>query len=180
MERVVAVDAICSMICFEVGVFVNRKLYRSRTNRMIFGVCGGLGEYLDVDPTIIRVAFVVLALMSGIGILAYLVMAVLIPLQGSQAGEPKESGETIQKTVEEMKRSATELGQEVRSTFTKEEKPEKGQGWKLVGVFLIVLGGLFLWANFGPLWWPDWQRFWPLILIAAGLVLLLSPKRKHA
>lgn len=146
---------------------------------MIFGVCGGLGEYLDVDPTLIRIAFVVLALMNGIGILAYLIMAVLVPLQGSQAGEPKEGGETIQKTAEEPARSATELGQEVQPTLAKGEAPKK-RGWKLVGVFLIVAGGLFLGANFGFLWWPDWQRLWPVILIAAGLVLLLSPRRQHA
>lgn len=55
-----------------------RKLYRSMTNRMICGVCGGLGEYLNVDPTIIRL-LVVLFAFSGTGILAYIVAAIIIP-----------------------------------------------------------------------------------------------------
>ncbi len=56
-----------------------KKLTRSLDNRMIGGVCGGLGSYLDVDPTVIRLAFVLLALVGGHGILIYLVMLLLIP-----------------------------------------------------------------------------------------------------
>lgn len=57
---------------------MQKRLYRSRTDRMIGGVCGGLGEYLDIDPTLIRVIWVVVALM-GWGILAYLIMWVVVP-----------------------------------------------------------------------------------------------------
>jgi phage shock protein C len=56
-----------------------KKLTRSLNIRMIGGVCGGLGSYLDVDPTVIRLAFVLLALAGGHGILIYLVMLLLIP-----------------------------------------------------------------------------------------------------
>ncbi len=58
-----------------------KKLYRSRTDRMLAGVCGGLGEYFDVDSTVIRLLFVVLAILGGHGILAYLIALVLIPLE---------------------------------------------------------------------------------------------------
>ena len=57
-----------------------KRLYRSKTRRMLGGICGGLGDYLDVDPTIIRVVWAVLTLITvGIGILAYLVAWVIIP-----------------------------------------------------------------------------------------------------
>lgn len=58
----------------------NDRLYRSRTNRMLLGVCGGLGEYFNVDPTIPRIAFVVLGVLSlGTWLLIYLIMALIIP-----------------------------------------------------------------------------------------------------
>jgi phage shock protein C len=58
-----------------------RRLYRSRTDRMIWGVCGGLANYFDVDPTIIRVLAVVSIFITGFSILAYIIMAVIIPLE---------------------------------------------------------------------------------------------------
>jgi phage shock protein C len=58
----------------------NRKLYRSRTNRMLAGVCGGLAEYTNMDPTVVRVLFVVLAIL-GIGVVLYPVMWILVPEQ---------------------------------------------------------------------------------------------------
>ena len=56
-----------------------RRLYRSTSNRMLFGVCSGLAEYFDVDPNLMRVLFVVAALLGGPGLLAYLVIAVIVP-----------------------------------------------------------------------------------------------------
>ncbi len=62
-----------------------RRLYRSLSQRMIGGVCGGLGEYLAIDPTLIRVLFVVGALFGGHGILLYLILLILVPVEpGSQ------------------------------------------------------------------------------------------------
>lgn len=58
---------------------MNRKLYKSHTNKMICGVCGGLGEFFGIDPTIIRLVWAVLGLMGGTGIVAYLIAAVIIP-----------------------------------------------------------------------------------------------------
>ncbi len=57
---------------------MNRKLYRSNTNRMICGVCGGIGEYLNVDPTLVRLIWARVAC-SGAGVVAYLLAAVIIP-----------------------------------------------------------------------------------------------------
>ena len=57
-----------------------KRLYRSREERMISGVCGGIAEYFEVDPTIIRLAFVLLALAGGgSGFIAYIILAVVIP-----------------------------------------------------------------------------------------------------
>ncbi len=61
-----------------------KRLYRSRTERMIEGVCGGVAQYMGVDPTLVRLAFVAISLAYGSGLLIYLLAAIIIPL------EPKE------------------------------------------------------------------------------------------
>lgn len=55
-----------------------RKLYKSR-NRMLCGVCGGIGEYLNLDPTVIRLLWIIFSFVGGCGILAYIIAAIVIP-----------------------------------------------------------------------------------------------------
>lgn len=50
-----------------------------RKNKMLFGVCGGLGDYFDIDPTVVRVVFALAVLGFGVGILLYIVMAIIMP-----------------------------------------------------------------------------------------------------
>jgi len=58
---------------------MKKRLYRSRDNSMIAGVCGGLGEYFDMDPTFIRLLWIVFTLAGGSGILAYIIAWIVIP-----------------------------------------------------------------------------------------------------
>ena len=58
---------------------MNRKLYKSNQNKMIAGVCGGLGEFFDVAPTLIRLLWVIFALAAGSGLLVYIASAIIIP-----------------------------------------------------------------------------------------------------
>ncbi|MFQ5987889.1 MAG: PspC domain-containing protein [Dehalococcoidia bacterium] len=61
-----------------------KKLCRSRTDRKIWGVCGGLAKYFDIDPTTVRVIAIVSIFVTGLGIIAYIVMAIVIPLESSE------------------------------------------------------------------------------------------------
>ena len=56
-----------------------KKLYRSRENAMLAGVCGGIGEFFEIDPSLVRLAWVILGFCGGVGILAYIISAVIIP-----------------------------------------------------------------------------------------------------
>lgn len=56
-----------------------KRLYKSRNDRMIAGVCGGIGEYFDIDPTLIRILWVTLLFMAGGGLVAYLIAWIVIP-----------------------------------------------------------------------------------------------------
>lgn len=58
---------------------MQKKLYRSNTDRKLCGVCGGFAEYFDLDPTIIRLIFIFLTLFGGGGLLIYLICALVIP-----------------------------------------------------------------------------------------------------
>jgi len=58
-----------------------KRVYRSRLDRMVGGVCGGLGDYFEVDPTLIRLLFVLGTLAGGPGVIAYLILLVIVPLE---------------------------------------------------------------------------------------------------
>lgn len=60
---------------------MTKRLYRSRKERIIAGVCGGIAEYMSVDPTLIRLAAVVLIMLPGAGLLAYAILWIVIPLE---------------------------------------------------------------------------------------------------
>ena len=57
----------------------NKKLYKSSVNRTLCGVCGGIAEYFNIDPTLVRLVWVIITLMGGAGILAYIIAAIIIP-----------------------------------------------------------------------------------------------------
>lgn len=58
---------------------MNRKLYKSRDNKMVDGVCGGIAEYFDIDPTLVRLGWAMFCVLGGSGVLAYIVAAIVIP-----------------------------------------------------------------------------------------------------
>ncbi len=160
---------------------MEKKLYRSRTDRMLWGVCGGLARYFNIDPTIVRLIAVLTIFIDGLGILAYIILAIVVPLEGSKTAEPKA---TIKENVEEMKTTATDLGRQFRSGFGQEkapaeEVPRPRQGnLIIVGVILLILGVVFLMGNFNIFWWWRWGTLWPLILVAIGVLIIWSARKR--
>ena len=65
------------------GEIKMKKLYRSSTNKMVAGVCGGIGEYFNVDPTLVRLGFVALSFLAGGGLLVYILATIIIPKEGT-------------------------------------------------------------------------------------------------
>lgn len=59
----------------------NKKLYRSSTNYKLAGVCGGIGEYFNIDPTLVRLGWIVFSVAGGAGLLAYIIAAIVMPKQ---------------------------------------------------------------------------------------------------
>ena len=109
------------------------RLYRSETNRVIAGVAGGLAEYFGIDPTIVRVLFVLMSIWGGSGVLIYLLLWIIIPSESDVHEVSK--GHTA-KNVEEIKGKAKVMADEIRAKGTGEES----RMW----LGLVVLGvGLF-------------------------------------
>lgn len=134
-------------------------LYRSKTNRLIGGVCGGLGEYFAIDPTVIRIVFLLIALFGGGGILLYLILWLVIPSE-------KNKKVSVQENAEEIKEEAKDLFEKGKYYAKKDE------GRYIFGLMLAIIGVLFLLENFGIFRIEYFFKLWPLVLIiiAFGII----------
>ena len=95
---------------------MSQKLYRSEDNRMIAGVCGGLAEYLNIDPSIVRLIFVLIILYGGSGLLVYLILWIILPVKSSVDLPPTEVIEENKSEIgKEIKKSAKKFAKKVKS-----------------------------------------------------------------
>ena len=153
-----------------------KRLYRSRKNRMIAGVCGGIAEYFDIDPTLVRIIAVLTIFLDGIGLIAYIIAWILVPrnpepLAREKMGEKKGTAEKMREKAESI---AHQIGEGIRGGSGRAED-RKDSRW-IAGVILICLGLLFLARNFFV--WFSLGKLWPLILVIIGLVILAGSFRR--
>lgn len=143
------------------------RLYRSETNKIIAGVCGGLGEYFNIDPTIIRILFILFTLLHGAGLLIYIIMWVLIPTENQATTN---SNDHIKENVEEMKQRAKSFAHDLRMSKNPTNRDDSRLWWSIL---IIAVGFFFLFRNFGLFDELNLGQFWPVILIVLGLVFIL-------
>lgn len=144
---------------------MEKRLTRSKTNRMLFGVCGGIGEYFGIDPTLVRLAFVLLTLANGIGLVIYLILAIIMP-----------SGESVEVPGPYENRT--------QSTWESPRQPgergnENSDRNRLLGALLLIVGIYLLLDRlsiFRIFWWFD-ELFLPALLILGGSWLLLKHRK---
>jgi phage shock protein C len=130
-----------------------KKLYRSRKNSMIAGVCGGIAEYFDIDPTLVRLLAILIVFLGGVGVLAYIIAWIIIPENPHQQVDDKEYGHDEEEDI------------------TPEEKQDNNRHiWG--GLILIFLGLFFLLRSFFPRFFV--VSFWPIILVLIGIVLIVQ------
>ncbi|MFA5622723.1 MAG: PspC domain-containing protein [Candidatus Dojkabacteria bacterium] len=101
---------------------MQKKLYRSETDIMIGGVCGGLGEYLGIDSTIVRLIFVLILLSGGSGILAYIVLWIVLPTQSSI---DLPSDEVVNQNAKEIKKKVQKSSKGIRRSVKSDSKVKK-------------------------------------------------------
>lgn len=127
-----------------------RRLYKSRTDRMLDGVCGGVADYFGLDSTLVRLAWVLLTLVGGMGVVLYIIAMIIMPVnRGEMPAEP----------------AAPPAVRERNSKF-----------W---GILLVAIGTVWFLGNLGlPLWYRWWGMAWdvvlPVMLILAGVAFLFG------
>ncbi|MEW6569141.1 MAG: PspC domain-containing protein [Chloroflexota bacterium] len=146
---------------------MQNRLYRSRTDVMVAGVCGGLGKYLGIDSTLVRLFFVLLTLGSGAGVLIYLLLWLVVPREGAPA---ETAGDAVRSGVEEIGERARTLGTELQQGL----RGGNPRAAVLIGGALVLLGVVFLVRelNVPWMWWFDLDVLWPTLLIVAGALLV--------
>jgi len=148
-----------------------KKLYRSKTDRILWGVCGGFGEYFNLEPLIFRLIFVALTLSGGAGILFYLVLAIVIPSAPETAGHTSQRDEKLKQFVEEVGEKVRDLASEIKLT-----DKHKTDSRMFIGIFIFLVGLILLLHLLFPwqFYWLKAEIFWPVVIILIGLYLMIK------
>ena len=135
-----------------------KRLYRSEDDRIIAGVAGGIAEYFNIDPVLVRIV-TALAILSGGRVILYILLWLFVPTRATVKLSREKSFEA---NVEELGATAEKFGQQAGRAGT----------W---GILLIVLGIYFLLQNFSliPWWlWDQVWKLWPVVLVLVGIRVL--------
>ena len=140
-----------------------KKLYRSGTDHVLAGVCAGVADYFHTDPLLIRILWFMTIFLNGLGLLAYLIFMIVVPLNPDHAALPPS------------------------------EKKKNGQVGLYIGIAMVIFGLMFLSSNlmghfhywmdfpwFG--FWPfSWRFIWPVLIIAFGVwyIVYSTQKKQH-
>lgn len=128
------------------------KLYRSKANRVIGGVCGGIAEYFNIDPILIRIAWVFVTLFAGAGIIAYIVALIIVP------------DNPVQESVSSSKKNSGDFSKLLGSLL-------------IVAGGVILLKQMGVFYNFH--WWAiPWQGLFAVLLVGSGVYLIYYQKNR--
>src|SRR3970282_1587383 len=163
------------------------RLYRSRDERMVAGVAGGLAERLDLDPSLVRIIWAVLVLPTGfLALLVYVVMAIVVPeeppAEAPLAEAPAAAGESAREAPTaparpdaRVQRRAARQRRGWREARRAARGADGGKGAVILGGILVVVGALFLVRQLLPD--VDFDLLWPVALIVLGVALVLGSGR---
>lgn len=140
------------------------RLYRSKNDRKISGVCGGIAEYFRIDPTIVRLLWLISIVAYGTGLIIYIGATIIIPeREGSSPGI-------------NLRKDSDETDKSYSGTSNANFDEEKNK--KLLGYGLIVIGLIFFSKKFVAFQWLNFKFLFPALLIFAGVVILAGGFKK--
>jgi len=166
------------------------RLERSESDRFLFGVCGGLAANLEIDSVLVRFVFAIAGLATGgTAVIGYLLLAILMPSSSSKSrdgeGADEEStessqGNDISDNLEQLRREAYQAGERFKFAVTKKRTghPSAPVAKKTWGIIAVVLGALLLGSNLGWYGWFGFGEWWPILIIAGGVALLVTSQRR--
>ncbi len=147
-----------------------KRLYRSRDDRVIAGVCSGLGKYLDVDPVIIRLIWAATILLAGAGIFLYIVAWIIIPeepLKNRTTQGPEEASSDVYDSEFDQTTGAYNSEQRIKEQLEKERR-----GKLAIGVGIVIVGIVFLFSQIFS-FNISWRVIIGILLVLAGGAVLL-------
>jgi phage shock protein C len=179
---------------------MEKRLYRNDFEKVIAGVSSGVADYMEVDVTIIRLLFVLSTVfLFGTGILVYLVMWIVVPVNNDPAArfskfndyfkqqgnptvystsEPRPNPEPVE-PVQPADPFATKPNWTRPQEFKAFQKPNNDTGRTVGGLFLLVIGLYFLMNEFNIIpYWFKLHKLWPLVFVAIGLSFIMKSKRR--
>jgi phage shock protein PspC (stress-responsive transcriptional regulator) len=186
---------------------MNRRLYRSRTDSVIGGVAGGVAEYLDVDPSIVRIVWAVLAIVTGgIFLVLYVVMWIVVPEgtpgpagpyqpgpgavpgwtppEGTTAAPPADASampaadDAAAPTSDDAQTASTSSAAPAGGYAAPEHRRRGAGGGVIFGLVLVLLGAWFLIDEYVP--GLDSDLLWPIALVVIGVALLFISMRRSS
>jgi phage shock protein C len=164
------------------------RLYRSRDDRMLAGVAGGVAEMLDADPSIIRIIWAMLVFLTGgLALLVYVVMAIVVPERpegmpigtrwtpgdatpGQDAGRP-DAGPVPDGGWRAPDGSTVPMAAAPGSGRRRRDPTDRARGGVVLGLLFIVIGGIFLIRQLVPAF--DIGLWWPTVAIGVGILLIV-------
>ena len=146
------------------------RLYRSRFDKVIAGVAGGLAKHFNMDATLVRVLFVVLAFAGAGGILIYIILWIAVPEDPQLESFNFDNKKTEEKMETDFNQSETQKDDYKDYKPYRDYEKRKNDGSLIAGIILITLGGLFLATRFIP--HVDFGDLWPLLLIVVGILIM--------
>ncbi len=144
----------------------NRRLYRDELNKMVGGVCKGIADYLDIDPTIVRVLFLVALIAKGSGVLLYIILWIVLPKKVDYTFKQPEVDYTV---------SPVQPDFEGASPFIKNEPVKRKSNFSLIaGMLFIILGAVLLLDEYNIFPDLDFEHLWPVTIVGVGLALIFT------
>jgi len=147
-----------------------RKLYRSKKDRIIGGVGGGLAQYFNLDPIIVRIIFILLAIADGAGILIYIILWIFVPEEPGEAVQIDRE-KKIEEFAEGVKNEFKSWAGEIKSNKSWWEEKRN-----LFAILVIIVGLLLLFHQLFGWRLFNWNLFWPIAIIIVGLFLIFKRK----
>jgi len=157
---------------------MNRRLYRCRQNRLIAGVASGIAEYFDVDPTLVRVLWILSIFFGGLGLFAYVVMAIIMPLEPEEI--PVANASSTDPTTEATG-TPVPAPSGWHSTPATHRHPSRDNGRLVtfVGIALMLFGALALVETLLPDLADGGRFIWPAFILGIGVLLVASAVRRE-
>lgn len=144
---------------------MKKRLYLSRNDKKLAGVCGGIAEYFEVDSTLVRLIWVLFTVAGGAGLIVYIIAAIVMteePVSNINQANNNHSAQV-------------QIGEGDDKEVSKEEHGDRNRF--LFGAILIVIGSLYFVKSFLPWHWFSYRFLWPFLLIIIGIVVIVNGRK---